>query len=46
MKADDLQLDMIPKRTRDGKVVKQGTEVIPGGADTLAWVWPSMGKCK
>jgi arylsulfatase A-like enzyme len=35
MKADDLQLDMIPKRTRDGKVVKQGTEVIPGGADTF-----------
>tara|TARA_B100002019_G_scaffold185163_1_gene159870 strand:+ start:6873 stop:8576 length:1704 start_codon:yes stop_codon:yes gene_type:complete len=35
MKADDLQLDMIPKRTRDGKVVKQGTEVIPGGAHTF-----------
>ena len=35
MKADDLQLDMIPKRTRDGKVVKQGSEVIPGGADTF-----------
>lgn len=35
MKADDLQLDMIPKRTRDGKVVKQGTKVIPGGADTF-----------
>lgn len=35
MKADNLQLDMIPKRTRDGKVVKQGTEVVPGGADTF-----------
>ena len=38
----DLQFDMIPKRTRDGRVVKQGTEVMTGGSDTyhgygLAW---------
>ena len=38
----DLQFDMIPRRTRDGRVVKQGTEVMTGGADTyhgygLAW---------
>ncbi|MBL68387.1 MAG: arylsulfatase [Verrucomicrobiales bacterium] len=37
-----LQFDMIPKRTRDGRVVKQGTEVMTGGPDTyhgygLAW---------
>ena len=34
MKATDLQMDMIPKRTRDGVVVKQGTEVMTGAADT------------
>ena len=34
MKATDLQMDMIPKRTRDGVVMKQGTEVMSGGADT------------
>ena len=34
MKDSDLQMDMIPKRTRDGVVMKQGTEVMPGGADT------------
>ena len=34
MKSTDLQMDMIPKRTRDGVVVKQGTEVMTGGADT------------
>ena len=34
MKATDLQMDMIPKRTRKGVVMKQGTEVMPGGADT------------
>ena len=34
MKASDLQMDMIPKRTRDGVVVKQGTEVMTGGDDT------------
>ena len=42
MGKDELQLDMIPKRTRDGRVVKQGTEVMTGGADTyhgygLSW---------
>ena len=42
MGKDELQLDMIPKRTRDGRVVKQGTEVMAGGPDTyhgygLAW---------
>ena len=34
MKATDLQMEMIPKRTREGIVVKQGTGVIPGGPDT------------
>jgi arylsulfatase len=34
MKSTDLQFDMIPKRTRDGVVMKQGTEVMTGGADT------------
>ena len=34
MKDSDLQMDMIPKRTRDGVVIKQGTEVMTGGADT------------
>ncbi|MBT7404590.1 MAG: arylsulfatase, partial [Opitutae bacterium] len=34
MKDSDLQMDMIPKRTRDGVVMKQGTEVMSGGADT------------
>ena len=42
MKATDLQIDMIPKRTREGVVLKQGTEVMTGGADTyhgygLSW---------
>jgi arylsulfatase len=42
MAKDALQLDMIPRRTRDGRVVKQGTEVMTGGADTyhgygLSW---------
>ena len=42
MTKDELQPDMIPKRTRDGRVVKQGTEVMTGGPDTyhgygLAW---------
>ena len=34
MKDSDLQMDMIPKRTRDGVVMKQGTDVMTGGADT------------
>lgn len=34
MKDSDLQMDMIPKRTREGVVMKQGTEVMTGGADT------------
>lgn len=34
MGKDELQLDMIPRRTRDGRVVKQGTDVMTGGADT------------
>ena len=38
----DLQFDMIPRRTRDGRVMKQGTEVMTGGPDTyhgygLSW---------
>ncbi len=42
MKPTDLQTDMIPRRTRDGVVLKQGTEVMTGGADTyhgygLSW---------
>ena len=42
MTQGELQPDMIPKRTRDGRVVKQGTEVMAGGPDTyhgygLAW---------
>lgn len=31
---DELQPDMIPKRTREGKTVRQGTGVMPGPADT------------
>ena len=34
MAKDALQPDMIPRRTRDGRVVKQGTEVMTGGPDT------------
>ena len=42
MKPTDLQTEMIPRRTREGVVVKQGTEVMTGGPDTyhgygLAW---------
>ena len=42
MTKGELQPNMIPKRTRDGRVVKQGTEVMTGGPDTyhgygLAW---------
>jgi len=42
MKPDELQFDMIPKRTRDGRVVRQGRGVMAGPADTylgygLAW---------
>ena len=32
---DDLQPDMIPRRTRDGKPVRQGAGVMPGPADTF-----------
>ena len=34
MAADELQLDMIPKKSRDGWPVIQGPEVMPGPADT------------
>jgi arylsulfatase len=34
MEPGEFQTRMIPKRTRDGKVVKQGTDVMPGPADT------------
>jgi arylsulfatase len=34
MKPGALQFDMIPKRTRDGRVVRQGQGVMPGPADT------------
>ncbi|MBI1374259.1 MAG: sulfatase-like hydrolase/transferase [Phycisphaera sp.] len=42
MKPEELQYDMIPKRTRDGRVVKQGRGVVPGGPDSyigygLSW---------
>jgi arylsulfatase len=42
MTKGELQPDMIPKRTRNGRVVKQGTGVMTGGPDTyhgygLAW---------
>ena len=42
MGKDELQLDMIPVRTRDGIVVKQGRDVMTGGPDTyhgygLSW---------
>ena len=42
MKPDELQYDMIPKRTRDGKPLRQGRGVMPGPADTylgygLSW---------
>lgn len=35
MAADALQPDMIPKQTRDGFPVRQGSGVMPGGADTF-----------
>ena len=34
MMSGELQFDMIPKRTRDGRVVRQGRDVMPGPADT------------
>jgi arylsulfatase A-like enzyme len=34
MKPGELQLDMVPKITRDGKPVRQGKGVMPGAADT------------
>ena len=37
MAKDALQFDMIPKRTRDGRVVKQGTEVMTGDSDTVSY---------
>jgi len=42
MTKDELQTDMIPKRTRDGRVLRQGTDVMAGGPDSyhgygLAW---------
>lgn len=42
MSPDELQYDMIPKRTRDGKAVRQGRGVMAGPADTyigygLSW---------
>jgi arylsulfatase A-like enzyme len=35
MRPDELQPLMIPKRTRDGRVVRQGQGVMPGPADTF-----------
>ncbi|NLS93952.1 MAG: sulfatase-like hydrolase/transferase [Planctomycetaceae bacterium] len=42
MQPGELQYDMIPQRTRDGKPVRQGRGVMPGPADTylgygLSW---------
>ena len=42
MTKGELQTDMIPKRTRDGRVLRQGTGVMAGGPDSyhgygLAW---------
>ena len=42
MRADELQFDMIPRRTRDGKPLRQGRGVMAGPADTylgygLSW---------
>ncbi|MFT4688827.1 MAG: arylsulfatase [Verrucomicrobiia bacterium] len=42
MGANDLQADMIPKRTRDGRALRQGRGVMAGPADTymgygLSW---------
>ncbi len=42
MRPDELQGDMIPKRTRDGKALRQGRGVMAGSADTylgygLSW---------
>jgi len=34
MQPGELQYDMIPKRTRDGRAVRQGQGVMPGPADT------------
>ena len=34
MRPDELQYDMKPKRSRDGKAVRQGRGVMPGPADT------------
>jgi arylsulfatase len=34
MNPTDLQLDMVPKQTRDGYPVRQGYGVLPGGPDT------------
>ena len=34
MKDTDLQMDMIPKQTRDGYPVLKGPYVMPGPADT------------
>ena len=41
MAPDELQMFMSPWRTRDGKPVFTGAEVMPGGPDT----WTSYGKC-
>ena len=34
MRPGELQTQMVPKRTRDGRVVRRGRGVIPGDADT------------
>ena len=41
MAKDALQTEMIPKRTRDGRVVRQGTSVMPGDDTCLLYTSPS-----
>ena len=41
MAKDALQTEMIPKRTRDGRVIRQGTSVMPGDDTCLLYTSPS-----
>ena len=45
MQPGELQYDMIPKRTRDGKPLRQGRGVIAGPADTLPRLRAVVGQC-
>src|SRR5205814_3639139 len=35
MKPDQLQLAVFPRYTRDGRPIRDGNQVMPGGADTF-----------